>query len=277
MEKDIFKLQLFLNHVSSAVLLELILKEEFVKFVTSSVQLVLVLLQTVFLVLLVKFSTREDVGLNAQQFLFRKLVKMHHVLIPVLMDSTKYLKLNVLHVLSNAQLAQAQPEIVPHVFMDQSQQMDHVQLNVDRMNLVSEASVLPAQRVAMDVKILLKTVLAVPMDMSKLDLSVKKDVFLINSMIEMKENVLPVDLDVLPALLTTSVLPAKTLLSAQEEVSAPTVLILVLLVMELELVHHVSVDSSTSKDHARLHVLMELLQSMEFVNVNQESFLSANV
>ena len=72
MEKDIFKLQLFLNHVSSAVLLELILKEEFVKFVTSSVQLVLVLLQTVFLVLLVKFSTREDVGLNAQQFLLRK-------------------------------------------------------------------------------------------------------------------------------------------------------------------------------------------------------------
>ena len=135
--------------------------------------------------------------------------------------------------------------------------MDHVQLNVDRMNLVSEASVLPAQRVAMDVKILLKTVLAVPMDMSKLDLSVKKDVFLINSMIEMKENVLPVDLDVLPALLITSVLPAKTLLSVLEEVFAPTVLILVLLVMELELVHHVSVDSSTSKDHARLHVPME--------------------
>ena len=72
MEKDIFKLQLFLNHVSSVVLLELILKEEFVKSVTSNVQPVLVLLQTVYLVLLVKFFTREDVGLNAQQFLFRK-------------------------------------------------------------------------------------------------------------------------------------------------------------------------------------------------------------
>ena len=257
MEKDIFKLQLFLNHVSSAVLLELILKEEFVKFVTSSVQLVLVLLQTVFLVLLVKFSTREDVGLNAQQFLFRKLVKMHHVLIPVLMDSTKYLKLNVLHVLSNAQLAQAQPEIVPHVFMDQSQQMDHVQLNVDRMNSVSEDFVLPAQIVAMDANIIPKTVLTVLVDMSRLDLPVKKDAIVINSLIEIKKDVLLVDLDVLLALLITSVLPAKTLLSVPEEVFAPTVLILVLLVMEVELVHHVSVDSSTSKDHARLHVPME--------------------
>ena len=52
---------------------------------------------------------------------------MHHVLIPALMDSTKYLKLNVLLAQLNAQLAQVQPEIVLHVFMDQSQQMDHVQ------------------------------------------------------------------------------------------------------------------------------------------------------
>ena len=257
MEKDIFKLQLFLNHVSSVVLLELIPKEEFAKFVTSSVQLVLVLLQTVFLVLLVKFFTREDVGLNVQQFLLRKLVKMHHVLILVLMDSTKYLKLNVLHVQLNAQLAQAQPEIVPHVFMDQSQQMDHVQLNVDRMNSVSEDFVLPAQIVAMDANIIPKTVLTVLVDMSRLDLPVKKDAIVINSLIEIKKDVLLVDLDVLLALLITSVLPAKTLLSVPEEVFAPTVLILVLLVMEVELVHHVSVDSSTSKDHARLHVPME--------------------
>ena len=46
---------------------------------------------------------------------------MHHALMLALMDSTKYLKLNVLHVQLNALLAQVQPEIVPHVFMDQSQ------------------------------------------------------------------------------------------------------------------------------------------------------------
>ena len=182
---------------------------------------------------------------------------MHHVLIPALMDSTKYLKLNVLLVQLNAQLAQAQPEIVPHVFMDQSQQMDHVQLNVDRMNSVSEDFVLPAQIVAMDANIIPKTVLTVLVDMSRLDLPVKKDAIVINSLIEIKKDVLLVDLDVLLALLITSVLPAKTLLSVPEEVFAPTVLILVLLVMEVELVHHVSVDSSTSKDHARLHVPME--------------------
>ena len=81
----------------------------------------------------------------------------------------------------------------------------------------------------------------------------------------------------LPAHLSTSVQPARTQPSTQEEESALTVLTHVPLVMELELAHHVLVDSSTSKGHARLHVLMELLQSMEFVNVNQESFLLVNV
>ena len=128
------------------------------------------------------------------------------------------------------------------------------------MNSVSEDSVLPAQIVVMDASIIPKTVLVVQVDMSKLDLPVKKDVIAINSMIEIKKDVLPVDLDVLPALLTTSVLPARTLQSVQEEVSVPTVLILALLVMEVELVHHALVDSSTSKDHARLHAPMEPAQ-----------------
>ena len=145
------------------------------------------------------------------------------------------------------------------------------------MNSDSKDSVLLAHKAAMDAETTLKAVLDVLEAMSRLDQFVKKDVFLINSMTTMREDVFLVDLDVLLALPSISVPLARTLLLSQEVVSAQTVLILVLLVMELELAHHVSVDSSTSKDHARLHVLMELLQSMEFVNVNQESFLSVNV
>ena len=145
------------------------------------------------------------------------------------------------------------------------------------MNSDSKDSVLLAHKAAMDAETTLKAVLDVLEDMSRLDLFVRKDVFHINSMITMREDVFLVDLDVLLALPSISVPLARTLLLSQEVVSAQTVLILVLLVMELELVHHASVDSSTSKVHAKPHVLMELLQSTESVNVNQESFLSDNV
>jgi len=72
MEKDIFKPQLFLNPVSSAVLPELTPLEESVKFVTSSVLPALVQPATAFLAQLVKSSTREDAGLNVPLFLFKE-------------------------------------------------------------------------------------------------------------------------------------------------------------------------------------------------------------
>ena len=234
--------------------------EEFVKSVTSDVPLALDQLPTVSHVLQVKFSTKEDVGLNVLLFLFRKLVKVPHALMSALTVSTKCQQLNVLLVLLNAQLVQDQLLTVPHAFTDQSQQTDHVQFNADKTNSVSEDSVSPVHKVAMDAKSTLKIVSIVLLDMLKLDLPVKKDVIAINSMIEIKKDVLPVDLDVLLALLTTSALLARTLQSVQEEVSVPTVLILALLVMEVELVHHALVDSSTSKDHARLHAPMEPAQ-----------------
>ena len=277
MVKVIFKPQLFLNHVFSAVLLELTLLVEFVKFVTSNVLLALVQLQTVFPALLVKSFTVEDVGLNALLFLFKKWVKVHHALILVLMDFTKYLKLNVLLVPSNVQLAQDQLEIALLVFMDQSQSTDHVPFNVEKTNSASEDSVLLAQKVVMDAKIVLKVVLTVQVVMLELDLSVKKDVFLINSLKIIKKDVLLVDLNVLHAQLSIIVLPARTQPSTQEEESALPAPIHAELVMEVELAHHASVDSSTSKEHAGPLVLMELLLSMEFVNANQELFLLANV
>ena len=257
--------------------MELTLLVEFVKFVTSDVLLVLDLLLTVFLVLLVKFFTREDAGVNVLLFHSIKLVKMLHALIPAQMDSTKSQLLNVVLVLLNVQLAQDQQLTVPHVFMDQFQSADHAQFNVDKTNSASEDSVLLVHQVVTDARSTLRTVFLVLLDTSRLDLLAKKDVFLINSLIEVKKDVLLVDLDVLPAQLSTIVQPVRTQPSTQEEESALTVLTHVPLVMELELAHHVLVDSSTSKDHARPHVLMELLQSMEFVNVNQESFLLVNV
>ena len=202
---------------------------------------------------------------------------MPHALTPALMDSTKSQPLNAVLVLLNAQLAQDQQPTVPHVSTDQFQPTDHAQFSADKTNSASEDSVLLAPRAAMDVEEAPRTVSTVQLDMSKPDPSVKKDAFPINSTTETKEDVLLVDLDVPPAQLSTSAQLARILLSTQEEESALTVPTLALLVMELELAHHASVDFSTSKDHARLHVLMELLQSMEFVNVNQESFLSVNV
>jgi hypothetical protein len=88
---------------------------------------------------------------------------------------------------------------------------------------------------------------------------------------------LDVDLTVLLAHPSTTVLLARTLLSTLEEVFVLTVLILVLLVMELELVHLALVDSSTSKAVAKGHALMELLPSMVFVNVNLALYPLVNV
>ena len=258
-------------------MLELTPLEEFVKFVTSDVLLVLGQLPTVSHVLQVKFSTKEDAGLNVLLFLFRKLVKVPHALMSVLTVSTKCQQLNVQLVLLNAQLAQDQLPTVPHVFMDQSQQTDHAQFNVDKMNSVSEDFVLLAPRAVMDAEEVHKTVLLALLDTSRLDLFAKKDVFLINSMTEAQRDVLLADLDVPPAQLTTSVPLVRILPSTPEVEFVQTVLILVPLVMELELALHVSVDSSTSKDHARPHVLMEPLQSTESVNVNQESSHLDNV
>ena len=257
--------------------MELTPLEEFVKSVTSDVPLALDQPLTAFPVLQVKFFTKEDVGLNVLLFLFKRLVKVLHVLMSALTVSTKFQQLNALLVPSNAQLVREWPKTVPHVFMDQSQQTDHVQFNVDKTNSVSEDSVLPVHKVAMDAKSTLKIVSIVLLDMLKLDLPVKKDVFLINSMTEIKKDVLLVDLGVPHAQLTTIVPLARIPPSTLEVEFAQTVLILVPLVMELELALHVSVDSSTSKDHARPHVLMEPLQSTESVNVNQESSHLDNV
>ena len=125
---------------------------EFVKSVTSDVLLVLDPLLTVFLVLLVKFFTREDVGVNALPFHSEKLAKVPHALTPALMDSTKSQPLNAVLVLSNAQLAQDQQLTVPHVSTDQFQPMDHVPFNVDKTNSVSEDSVLLVHQVVTDAK-----------------------------------------------------------------------------------------------------------------------------
>ena len=202
---------------------------------------------------------------------------MPHAQIPALTDSTRSQQLNVLLAPLSAQLAQDQQQTVHHASTDQCQQTDHAQCNVVRTNSVSEDSVLLVQRDATDARELLKTVSTVLLDMSRLDQLVKKDVFLINSMTEIQKDALLVDLDAPLVQLTTIAPPAKTQPSTLEVEFAPTVLTHVPLVTEPEPAHHASVDSSTSKDHAKLLVLMELLPSTESANVNQESFPWDNV
>jgi len=106
---------------------------------------------------------------------------------------------------------------------------------------------------------------------------VKEVVFLINSTINPPRDVLLVELDVPLAQLSTSVLLARTPPSLLEVEFAQTALILALLVTELELAHHASADSTTSKELVNNLAPMEPIPSTEFVNVNQESFLLANV
>lgn len=79
------------------------------------------------------------------------------------------------------------------------------------------------------------------------------------------------------ALPSTSALVARTLLSVPEVESVPAVPILVLLVMELVLVLHVSVVSSTSRELVRLHAPMVLDLSTECVNVSPALFLWVSV
>lgn len=90
----------------------------------------------------------------------------------------------------------------------------------------------------MDVLTILKTVLSVLKDMLELAQFVKKVVFLINSMIAMKEDVLPAHHHAPLAHHTIIVPRAKILPSVPEVVSAQNVPILVPLVMEPELVLH---------------------------------------
>lgn len=68
MEKDIYKLQLFNNPVSLNVLMELMLKMVFVKFVISLVLLASELLVIVSHAPMDKPFTTEDAGPNALQF-----------------------------------------------------------------------------------------------------------------------------------------------------------------------------------------------------------------
>lgn len=101
----------------------------------------------------------------------------------------------------------------------------------------------------------------------------RKDAFPINSTTKPPGDVLLVDQDVPLAQPSTTVLLARTLLSLPEEEFAQTAPTPVLLVMELELVPHASVDSTTSKVPARNLVLLEPTQSTESANADQELFL----
>ena len=105
----------------------------------------------------------------------------------------------------------------------------------------------------------------------------KEVVFLINSTINPPRDVLLVELDVPLAQLSTTAPLARTQPSIPEEEFVQTVPILALLVTEPELAHHASVDSTTSKELVNNLAPMEPIPSTEFVNVNQESFLLANV
>lgn len=114
---------------------------ESVKSVISDVLPALDQLLTVSHALQVKFSTKEDAGLNALPFLFNKWDKMLLAPILALTVSGKYLKLNVLLVLLNVLLAQVQPQTVLLVFTDQFQLTDHALFNVDKTNSDSKVSV----------------------------------------------------------------------------------------------------------------------------------------
>lgn len=77
-----------------------------------------------------------------------------------------------------------------------------------------------------------------------------------------------------PLLITAQL--AKTQLSLLEEVSALTVLIRAILVMQLEHVPAVSADSTSSKVPAKLLVLLELFLLTESVDALQVSFRTVN-
>ena len=105
----------------------------------------------------------------------------------------------------------------------------------------------------------------------------RKAVFPISSTTRSLSDVSPVDPDVPLAQLSTTAPLARTQPSIPEEEFVQTVPILALLVTELELVPPVSADSTTSKVPVSNPVPMEPIPSTESANVNQESFLLANV
>ena len=119
----------------------LMLKRESAEYATSDVLPASDHLPTVFHVLMDKFFTKEDVGLNVQLFLFNWLEEMLHALITALMDSTKYQSQNVLHAPSNALPAQDHLTTVLLVSMDQSLLKVPAPLHVDRINLLSKVTV----------------------------------------------------------------------------------------------------------------------------------------
>ena len=99
----------------------------------------------------------------------------------------------------------------------------------------------------------------------------------INSTTKTPEDVSHVEQDAPLAHLSVSAPLARTLPSLPEEEFALTAPIPALLVTELELVLHASVDSTTSKAPVNNPAPMEPTPSTEFASASQESSLSANV
>lgn len=136
MEKDIYKLQLFNNPVSLNVLMELMLKTVFVKFVISLVLLASELLVIVSHAPMDKPFTTEDAGPNALQFWSQVQVQIY-VFKTVLMDFIKYQSQNAHLALLNVQLVATLQQIVLHASMDQLLLLEHAVLNVDKIKWVS--------------------------------------------------------------------------------------------------------------------------------------------
>ena len=159
-------------------------------------------------------------------------------LMSVLMDSTKSQPENVLPAPLSALLVMDMPPTVLLASMDQFQSTEPALSNAEKTNSASKASALPALRAATAAPTLLKTASNALLAMSKLDQSAKKDVFLTNSSMPTKEDVLPADQDAPLALPITTAPAVRMLLSHPEEESALTALILVPLVMEPEPAPH---------------------------------------
>jgi len=161
--------------------------------------------------------------------------------------------------------------------MDQSPSTAHAQFSAEKMNSASVDSVLLALLAAMVAPTILKIVSPALMDMSRLVQSAKKAAFLINSTITMKRDVLHALPHALLAHHSITALHARIWPSVPEVVSAQIAPILVLLVTVLEHALLASVDSTTSKEHARHLAHLELDPLMESVNAPQELFLLDNV
>lgn len=134
-----------------------------------------------------------------------------------------------------------------------------------------------AHQAAMDVNILLKTVLLVHLDMLNLDQSVKKDAYLINSLMLINKNVFLAIQAVqlaLPSTIAQLVLTQPLLLVVAFALVA---LILAQLAIKQEFALTALVDSTTSKDHVKLLAQVDHLHTMEFADATLELFLTVNV